>query len=603
MSNGTLTQWNRLEGRPRKNDFSRSMRAEIRDALWMMTRQWQLGELTAEDNGSPVSAKIFYRNTRLDTLTIKSEEPQELSDDLPLETLVERENVQRTNDKDQDFINDLSLGMALSKRLTAVIKKTFINPQRDSILKALAQHPELQFYQEPEKITPSNFDDIAMRVNAPLHEMHTAFNSRTFHGGKIYTTLRDGKALGTFVPNLPTIAKNTLTGLGKNLVAWFDTLFNQLPEGAEAAWDPNHLEYQFATGSPDEEGKAIPLISNEYPGGRLDWYASDIAQDIGSSGAALRPELNVQDNDEVFPAEVAFTGMPHSRWWEIEDGKLNFTQVQPNKTDLAKLLFAEFGLLYSNDWFVMPLTLPFGSLTKIDRIEIKDTFGQHTISKHYKNQPDNTDWGLFGLSNAADGNDPVSQYLYLPPVAHDILIGEPLEKVNFIQDEMANMVWGIELIIQDGLGAGIDGTAMGLQLREYYNRHFQPDTIEKSNEAPVAYKLVTEVPENWIPFIPVKPEGAGPDESKIRLQRAQLPRIIGNLEPSRIIPRTGMLVSESSPYYIFTEEIDKSGTFVELHWQRTRMANGKNVVWLGRKRTNGRGGGSSVLAYDQLKSE
>ena len=35
--------WNRLEGRPRKEDFTRSLRAEIRDPLWMLCRQWQFG--------------------------------------------------------------------------------------------------------------------------------------------------------------------------------------------------------------------------------------------------------------------------------------------------------------------------------------------------------------------------------------------------------------------------------------------------------------------------------------------------------------------------------------------------------------------------------
>jgi len=34
-----ITLWNRLEGRARREDFDRSLRAEIRDPLWMLTRQ------------------------------------------------------------------------------------------------------------------------------------------------------------------------------------------------------------------------------------------------------------------------------------------------------------------------------------------------------------------------------------------------------------------------------------------------------------------------------------------------------------------------------------------------------------------------------------
>lgn len=62
----TITLWNRLEGRPRTHDFQRSLRAEIRDALWMLTRQWQVGEFQGDDAGSPVFAKIHLQMSRFD---------------------------------------------------------------------------------------------------------------------------------------------------------------------------------------------------------------------------------------------------------------------------------------------------------------------------------------------------------------------------------------------------------------------------------------------------------------------------------------------------------------------------------------------------------
>jgi len=48
----TITVWNRLEGRPRRADFDRALKAEVRDPLWMLTKQWQLGEFKADDAGS-----------------------------------------------------------------------------------------------------------------------------------------------------------------------------------------------------------------------------------------------------------------------------------------------------------------------------------------------------------------------------------------------------------------------------------------------------------------------------------------------------------------------------------------------------------------------
>jgi hypothetical protein len=47
----SLTLWNRIEGRPRTANFERALRSEVRDALWMLTRQWQAGELRGEDAG------------------------------------------------------------------------------------------------------------------------------------------------------------------------------------------------------------------------------------------------------------------------------------------------------------------------------------------------------------------------------------------------------------------------------------------------------------------------------------------------------------------------------------------------------------------------
>ena len=54
----SVTIWNRLEGRPRSVDFTRALRAEVRDGLWMLTRQWQMGEFHGDDAGSPVLARV-----------------------------------------------------------------------------------------------------------------------------------------------------------------------------------------------------------------------------------------------------------------------------------------------------------------------------------------------------------------------------------------------------------------------------------------------------------------------------------------------------------------------------------------------------------------
>ena len=61
----TITMWNRLEGRPRTHEFERALQAEIRDPLWMLTRQWQMGEFKGDDAGSPIKAKVHVETTQI----------------------------------------------------------------------------------------------------------------------------------------------------------------------------------------------------------------------------------------------------------------------------------------------------------------------------------------------------------------------------------------------------------------------------------------------------------------------------------------------------------------------------------------------------------
>lgn len=47
-----VTSWSRLEPRTRSLRL-RSVQARVADLLWLLDRQWQIGELQGEDVGSP----------------------------------------------------------------------------------------------------------------------------------------------------------------------------------------------------------------------------------------------------------------------------------------------------------------------------------------------------------------------------------------------------------------------------------------------------------------------------------------------------------------------------------------------------------------------
>src|SRR5882757_9103596 len=82
--------WNRLEGRPRTTDFDRALRVEVRDPLWLLTRQWQLGEFRGTDAGSPVTATYSVAAAPPSRFRPAGGPAEPLPPDRPLETLAER---------------------------------------------------------------------------------------------------------------------------------------------------------------------------------------------------------------------------------------------------------------------------------------------------------------------------------------------------------------------------------------------------------------------------------------------------------------------------------------------------------------------------------
>src|ERR1700757_150255 len=85
----TVTTWNRLEARPRTISFDRALRAEVRDALWLLCKQWQMGEFNGSDAGSPVFAKLQIDLTRLTKYRPDAGNAEAFEYNLPLNPKVE----------------------------------------------------------------------------------------------------------------------------------------------------------------------------------------------------------------------------------------------------------------------------------------------------------------------------------------------------------------------------------------------------------------------------------------------------------------------------------------------------------------------------------
>lgn len=628
--------WNRLESRPRAKEFDRVLSAEIHDPLWMLTRQWQFGEFQGEDTGSAVFAKVQMETTRVTKLKNRQGSAVSFDEEIPLEARVERMPVQ------YDIRFRARAGQYWLKLLAEA--GTAYNLDSPSVLfefpvmKAFFVSSfgfELPVIDTENDATALQVAKAKLLTNRSAHQALTALAGRSMDGVRWYEALTSSGS-----PALPAVLTGNagynnafatfILEAGQAFAQWFEGSHEQPDTEDDRSWQPSNLEYSFACSMPNKGNTANTILNaEEFYHGRLDWYSFDLNLSGDDSGLADRSRADREAAVKtevltIIPAEARFGGMPNSRWWEFEDGATDFGDINAETTDLAKILLAEFALMYSNDWFVVPYTVPAGSVSEVKGIVVTDTFGIRTLVAP-ANQGDANDWTawtMFNLSktSSSDGQDgKADPRIFIPPVVGKVLESKPLEAVEMVRDEMANMVWGIETTIPDLLGGGRDGSAAAQELSNFLlalDRKLDVEPMAVPDGVKLRYTLGNTVPECWIPFLPVHLPG---QNRAIQLQRASMPRWFNGafsvVRPRTDILREGMHEDPSAaehlfvntseddqdhPYFIFEEEVPRSGVQVHATWQRTRWYNGKIVCWYGRRKRMSRGEGASGLAFDTI---
>jgi hypothetical protein len=585
--------WNRLEGRPRAPDFDRSLRAEVRDPLWMLCRQWQFGEFQGEDAGSAMTAKVQVSTAALNRYAGRDAQAVGYSDTLPLETRVERETIQF------DLMTRAWLGRYWLK---------LIRP----IGNLKARYLERFGFLDPQP----GLEQAQLHSDRPAWQTFEALKGRAVDGVRLLRAMQNepdehAAWLAGAVPGAGVRAK--LLAAAETFQRRFQEIYSQPGPEDDPAWADSYLEYQFACAAPDgpDGERQTVLVADQYHHGRLDWYSFDLDSSIQleDKPEAEIPAVNFQTEEPLafIPNPVEFPGMPNVRWWEFEDRKTDFGNIQPSTTDLATLILAEFGLVYGNDWSLVPYRLRVGVLSEILGIVVTDVFGVRTLVRPAVNSIDGEGnrWGMYylkdrqGTSIQAAGLD---RRLFLPPVLGKVQESEPLEKVILARDEMANMVWGIEQVIPGLAGGGMDGFEAARALERFFLEGQEPpEVVRIDTGAAIQYRLGTQVYENWIPFVPVHNPGSN---REIRLQRAAMPRLSADppvpVEPRGAVLRPGLDQEPRQPYFLHEEEVLKAGAIVTRTYQRARWWDGRIYTWLGCRKQTGRGQGSSGLEFDRV---
>ncbi len=567
--------WDRLEPHTRDPSLEEGLQERIADPLWLLARQWQVGEFRGEDAASPIHLRATVQHHPLSGFRNDSDPdaPEEpFPRGRPLESRVEAEALRGPG----RTAAAATSGLQLLRRLD------------DGGLQHLRSTLREAFPLEPE---PSAADGLPSREQRRLALMA----SGSLDGLRAFDAGRDAV--------IALAAASDQDALGLAVDAWRTELQRtyDLPGASGETWISEQLDHAFAVTA--RAGDDVVLEASQYPGGRLDWHAFDVA----APPTRLEPPGPVSGTRvDVLPVRLTYAGMPASSHWELEEGAVSFGGLEAGPADLARLLVAEFALVYSDDYFLFPLRLPAASIARVAELTAWNAFGERfqlpsaarldALTSRDGRRP----WALFELTGDRSAQIGSTPWLLLVPALTAAQNGPLLESVSFVRDEEANLAWAIEERIETVTGGSVRRRLLADTAADGSARPQPPtdDASDSSTEAAWRYRLQSPVPPYWIPLAP---EPLGSDASaQIRLRRARLLAWEELPDPSVAGPK-GRVLEPDRPFYLREEEIPVAGVQITRRWQLARGADGRPHLWLTRRKRTGRGERGSGLRYDQIE--
>jgi hypothetical protein len=579
------------------------LEARVADPLWLLSRQWQVAEFRGDDAAQPAAVRVTGRNALVTSFTGSSGERRPFPTDRPLEAVVEAA-------PEPDFG---AAGLHASARAGRRLARLLADNGFAAAVPAIRAAFPLAV---PARMVASGTGAAAAALLA----------RRGIAGGEVAAAtperLRAVLATAVAEPDLPR---------AEAVVAdWRAWLRRRGGPTVELTWDDARLEHAFSLGVPTPRGE-VTLRAPEHDGGHLDWYSFDLEPAPPTPpGPPPRPAAPPRTDPPAppvpppdppdppdpkgppapppgrtvvaLPTPARYQGMPASRWWEFEDAKVDFGGIEAGPADLARLLVAEFATVYGRDWFVVPITVPVGSLTEIAAVQVVDTFGGRTPVPSTawtdlgRAGPDRV-WRLFELTGDELGDAHRSPWLFLAPSVAGEVEGPALERVALARDEGANLAWGIEHLVEGPLGRAVERA-------EAWHASRPAPAAAGPAEAPAgaerdpwwAYRLEAAAPPWWIPLVAERVAGGG---AEVRLRRGRM-RAWELLDGPQVGPQS-VLLDPRRPRWLYEEEVPRDGARIERRWLLARWSDGSLHVWLQRRKRAGRGERASGVRWDLLE--
>ena len=566
----TYTTWARLEPRLSDPSLTPGLRAAVEDPLWLLGRQWQLGELSGEDTGSPAAIDIFGSRATVHRLLLGPAGGNARAYDAsttPLETLVAGEVA-------PDPAAMLSFRLDVAARLAQEFTARRVPP---SVLTDLRTQYALD---------PADVAEALAGVGTAQSARVELLADRLFDGVALLLAADDDFA-ATTAP-LPSEARDGLRAVLDAVSAEVNLpAIRQTAAATPPAWRSESLQYSFAVGTRAKAGEVV-LRAEEWEGERLDWWAFDMSREAGL-GATAQPVSLAGPNGKplsVLPARLGFRGAPAVRYWEFEDADVDYVSASAAPHETALMVVLQFAFVYGGDWSSVPIEVPVSSLLTVESVVVRDTFGVRVLVRPAGASPGKAPDELTRLWFCS-GDQTGS--LFVPPRVVGTLAGEPAEDTMLFRDEQANLAWAVELVAPDGSGRPAPWSAVAPP---------PPPPPESSTDLPVmhpplVYRLSSDVPRHWFPLVP---EASPADNRLARYRIGVLPT--GDATPIEF-PRALML-RELAISGLAEQEVPREGRRLLRRPAYARSPDGGTHVWIGRRIGAGRGEGSSGLEYDTI---
>jgi hypothetical protein len=575
----------RLEPRTRKRNMNSAVSFCVHDPLWALTRQWQFGEFKGNDTGSAVIA-----SAKVNTLSMRKK---------PGETCLEAM---------EPMIEQMNMPISLEIRVESAL---YARKLMKSLLSSDEYNKACDFCK-----TKFPLDKIVVKSSVELDEAKkftrehqpnltnfiSAYWEKAFDGYQLYNYLKSAN-----------IADNDVMKKLSSFIPWFSSRYLPNDEEAKSSWDIQKLGYQYELKVGDEKGNKYK--AENYHSGRLSWYSFDTPDNDDST------ESDDSYHFVGLPTPASFPGAPNKRLWQFEDHKVYLGNSNEMQSE-ANAVTLQFSTMFGNDWMIIPLDVVIGSQIHVENIEVTDTFGNKTTILQRANGSDKPvatfgqNWEMFTTAHVDVYNNKKKSLgnFFFPPSLQYTIESEPIEEIQFLRDEMSNMVWAVENRISDESGSSFDAGQLANDLYEYLAENFFPQAKENPDSAGVdgikkadyKYVLQNSVPLNWIPFIPQRLVGDATDR-EINFRRAKMPILLNGkryaVRPLSSLLAVSFMDSDSTkeePLLINEEEIQAVGTQISMNYQRARWLNGKTYTWLGAMSQIKQMQGNSGLMFDEL---